>query len=443
MKNDLIEGHVGKSILYFTIPLLIGNFFQLLYNTVDSYVVGNYVSPDALAAVGQSTPIINVIVGAFLGLSTGAGVVISQYYGAKDDKRMSLAVHSAAALTLVLCMIFTIIGILVARPILELIRSPQSIMPLATLYLKIYFYGVSFVLIYNMGSGILRAIGDSKRPLYYLAISSLANVIFDFVFVLYLHLGVTGVAYGTLISQGLSALLVVIRLLSVQANYRLSVSRIHFDRRMTKKIIQIGVPTAIQNCIVSFSNVWSTSYINRFGANAVAGYAAYTKIDQFVILPVQSFSLAITTFVGQNVGAKKYERVKKGISQTLIMNEIIAFFFMVGLFFFGHRIIGLFTKKPDVIESGFLMAKVMCAGYIFIPITNILAGALRGVGISKIPMYTMVGCYVVIRQIYLAIAYHFDHSIVVVYLGWPLTWVICAILLVVYFKKANWLAHHQ
>lgn len=443
MKNDLIEGHVGKSILYFTIPLLIGNFFQLLYNTVDSYVVGNYVSPDALAAVGQSTPIINVIVGAFLGLSTGAGVVISQYYGAKDDQRMSQAVHSAAALTLVLCIIFTIVGILVARPILELIRSPQSIMPLATLYLKIYFYGVSFVLIYNMGSGILRAIGDSKRPLYYLAISSVTNVIFDFVFVLYLHFGVAGVAYGTLISQGLSALFVVVRLLRVKANYRINVSQIHFNRHMTKRIIQIGVPTAIQNCIVSFSNVWSTSYINRFGANAVAGYAAYTKIDQFVILPVQSFSLAITTFVGQNVGARKYERVKKGIRQTLIMNEIIAFLFMVILFFFGHRIIGLFTKQPEVIESGFLMAKVMCAGYIVIPITNILAGALRGVGISKIPMYTMVGCYVVIRQIYLAIAYHFVHSIVVVYLGWPLTWVICAILLVVYFKKANWLAHHQ
>ncbi len=439
MKNDLTQGSIFKSILTFTIPLLIGNIFQLLYNTVDSYVVGNYVSKLALGAVGQSTPIINVIVGAFLGLSTGASVVIAQYFGAQDTKRMSTAIHSSIALTFILCIIFTIIGLFISKPILILINSPKELLPLANTYLQIYFYGVSFVLIYNMGSGVLRAIGDSKRPLYYLMVSSLSNVALDFLFVIRLHLGVEGVAIGTLISQGLSALLVMIRLITVKEDYKVIIKNIRLDKVMTRHILKIGIPTAIQNSIVSLSNVWSQSYINNFGSDAVAGYSAYTKIDQFIILPVQSFSLAITTFVGQNYGAKQYERVRKGIRVTLIMNMIISAIFVAALYFNGRTFIAFFTKDQEVIEVGYLMARLMMFGYLIIPITNILSGVLRGVGLTKVPMYFMILCYVVIRQIYLYIFYHLTHSLVVVFLGWPITWAICAILLIVYYKKSHWL----
>ncbi len=433
--RDLIQGKVFKSILYFSMPLLIGNLFQQLYNTVDSYVVGNYVSSTALAAVGQSTPIINVIVGFFMGLATGAGVVVSQFYGAHDERRLSLSVHTSMALTLLLCIVFTFIGLVSCVPILRFIKSPAAIMPMATTYLKIYFWGISFMLIYNIGAGIQRAVGDSKRPLYDLIASSLVNVVLDLYFVCVLHLGVAGAAYATLIAQGVSALLVMIQLCTTPASYRLDVRKLRIESPILSRVIRIGIPAALQQSVISFSNVYVMSYINHFGTAAVAGYTTYTKIDGFIILPVQSLAMAITTFTGQNYGARKYDRIYKGMYLTIAFNEIISLIFVGMILLFGKDLLRLFTHDQQVIQDGYIMAKVFLIGYLIIPFTNIMSGVLRGVGKSFVPMSILIFCYVFLRQIYLAIVTHFDHALNVVFAGWPITWGICAIILLVYYHK--------
>ena len=430
LKNtDLLKGSIWKSILIFSLPLLVGNLFQQLYNTVDSYVVGNYVSSHALAAVGQSTSIINMLVGFFMGLATGAGVVIAQYYGAKETKRMQDAIHTSLALTFVLCIVFTVLGIFLARPILEMIDSPKEVLPLATLYLQIYFGGVSFSLIYNMASGILRALGDSKNPL----ISSLVNIVLDFVFVLYFDLGVAGVGIATTLAQLVSAILVMYQLMHTDQDYKVYIRKIRFEKCILKRIVTIGIPAALQNSIVSFSNVIVQSYISKFGSAAVAGYSTTTKLDGFLQLPIQSFSMAITTFVGQNYGAQNYKRVRKGLYTTLLMCEIVI---VIGAFLIytnGDFLVGLFSQDKDVIVAGVTMISVFAPGYIFLPLSHVTAGALRGVGLSKVPMYSMILCFVILRQIYLFVATQFSSELITVFLGWPLTWIVNAALLMLYY----------
>ena len=432
-QTDLLKGSIAKSIILFSLPLLVGNLFQQLYNTVDSYVVGNFVSSHALAAVGQSTSIINTLVGFFMGLATGAGVVIAQYFGAKDTKRMQDAIHTSLALTVVLSIVFTFLGIALSRPILVMIGSPEEVLPLGALYLKIYFAGVSFSLVYNMASGILRALGDSKNPLIYLVISSLVNIVLDLVFVIYFDLGVAGVGIATTIAQFVSAVLVMYKLMHTDQDYKVYLHKIRFTKGILSRIIAIGIPAALQNSIVSFSNVIVQSYISKFGSAAVAGYSTTTKLDGFLQLPIQSFSMAITTFVGQNYGAKNYERVRKGLYITLAMCELVI---CVGAFLIytnGSTLVGLFSQEKDVIEAGVIMISVFAPGYVFLPLSHVTAGALRGVGLSKIPMYSMILCFVVLRQIYLFIATKFSSELITVFLGWPLTWIVNAALLSIYY----------
>ena len=383
--TDLINGKIWKAILWFSIPMLVGNLFQQLYNTVDSYVVGNFVSSGALAAVGQSTPIINTLVGFFTGLATGAGVVIAQYFGGNRLNKMKKAIHTSIALTLILCVLFTILGIGLSKQILILIGSPDSVMAPASLYLRIYFGGISFVCIYNMGSGILRAVGDSKTPLYYLIVASIINIILDFVFVLYFHMGVAGAGWATFIAQGISALLVMIKLVFSKEIYKVEFKDISIDMPILKKIIEIGIPTALQQSIVSFSNVIVQSYINSFGANAVAGYTSYVKIDGFLQLPIQSFAMAITTFTGQNIGAHAIDRVKKGLRTTMAMTFGVTTIGVLIIYIFGEQLVGIFSSDPEVIKYGYLMARIFAAGYLTLPVIQIISGALRGVGLSNIP----------------------------------------------------------
>lgn len=439
--TDLINGKIWKAILWFSIPMLVGNLFQQLYNTVDSYVVGNFVSSGALAAVGQSTPIINTLVGFFTGLATGAGVVIAQYFGGNHLNKMKKAIHTSIALTLILCVLFTILGIGLSKQILILIGSPDSVMAPASLYLRIYFGGISFVCIYNMGSGILRAVGDSKTPLYYLIVASIINIILDFVFVLYFHMGVAGAGWATFIAQGISALLVMIKLVFSKEIYKVEFKDISIDMPILKKIIEIGIPTALQQSIVSFSNVIVQSYINSFGANAVAGYTSYVKIDGFLQLPIQSFAMAITTFTGQNIGAHAIDRVKKGLRTTMAMTFGVTTMGVLVIYIFGEQLVGIFSSDPEVIKYGYLMARIFAAGYLTLPVIQIISGALRGVGLSNIPMYFMVGTFVFLRQIYLAIAVPLTHNIGIVFAGWPVTWVICMIGLLIYYFRVHWSDH--
>ncbi|SFB16301.1 putative efflux protein, MATE family [Acetitomaculum ruminis DSM 5522] len=437
INNEFLEGSIWKGIVKFSIPLLLGNFFQLLYNMVDTYVVGNYIGSAALGAVGQSSIFIIMLVGLFMGFATGASVVIAQYLGAGKLDKMSKAIHTTMMFAFIMCIIISLLGIFISKPILILIGSPKDVMPLALEYLRIFFGGVSFLLIYNMAAGVLRAIGDSKRPFYYLLISTFINIVLDFYTVLGLKMGVRGAAIATVIAQAVSAILILIRLFTVKADYKLSLKKMCIDKECLIRIIQIGVPTALQTAIISFSNMWVQSYINGFGTAAIAGYSTYTKIDSFIILPGQSISMAITTFAGQNYGARNYDRIKKGISSALIMQYIITAVFIVTVLIFGRNLVGIFTGDKDVIEAGFIQAQIFVLGYITIPINNTISGVLRGVGLTKVPMYFMVGSHVILRQIYLAIFCNVFHDLKVVYMGWPLTWLICSAALIIYYLRTD------
>ena len=438
-QSDMLKGGIFRSILWFSIPLLVGNFFQQLYNTVDSYVVGNYVSTNALAAVGASTPVINMLVGFFMGLSAGAGVVISQYYGAGRTRLMSKAIHSSLALTAVLSVVFTAAGLLFTRPLLNAIGVPQEVMPDSVLYLTIYFTGMTFSLFYNIGAGILRAIGDSRHPLYYLAAASVVNIVLDFTFVCAFHMGVAGVAIATVIAQAVSSAMVMYKLIRTKESYQVRVREIRMNRLMIWKIVGIGFPAALQQSITSFSNVIVQSYVNYFGAAAMAGYSATLRIDGFLQLPLQSFNMAITTFVGQNIGAKQYKRVKKGVFAAWLMSSVVILAGAMFMFFNGRLIVRIFTDDAEVIRVGNAMLQIFAAGYIFLPVVQILNGALRGAGLSKVPMYFMVGCFVVLRQIYLMIAIPMTGKLELVFAGWPITWVVCAAGMLAYYLKADWL----
>ncbi len=436
---DLIHGNIFKSILWFSIPLLIGNLFQQLYNTVDSYVVGNFVSKQALAAVGASAPILNSLIGFFMGLSTGAGVIIAQYYGAGDTVRMKKAIHNSAALTIVMAILLTIAGLALTDPILKAIGIPEDVFPESSTYLSIYFGGIVFTLIYNMGSGILRAIGDSKRPLYFLIAASVVNIVLDLLFVLGFHWGVAGVGYATVIAQAVSSVLILYIFLKTKEDYKLEIRKIGFDMPILKRIVLLGLPTGLQQSIVSLSNVVVQSYVNAFGSSVVAGYSACIRIDGFVNLPMQSFSMTITTFVGQNIGAKQYDRVKKGTRAAFIMTYAVLIASSLLLLVYGRPILAVFNSDPDVIEAGRTMQMAFIPFYVFMPINQILAGVLRGAGKSSAPMYIMVFNFVLLRQIYLAVITRITSEVFFVFLGWPVTWITSAIMFIIYYYKVDWM----
>ena len=410
--QDLTKGSIVKAIILFSIPLLIGNLFQQLYNAVDSYVVGNYVGKVALAAVGASTPIINMLIGFFMGISTGAGVVIAQFFGAGNTCKMKRAIHNSIALTLVIGVVLTI-------------------------------WSLIFVMVYNMGSGILRSVGDSKRPLYFLIFSSVVNIILDFLFVKYFHFGVAGAGYATLIAQAISAIMVMYVLMKTEDDYKVVLKEIGFDKEILLKIIKIGLPTGFQQSIVSLSNVIVQSYINVYGASVIAGYSVTIKIDGFVNLPLQAFNMAITTFVGQNIGAKQYDRVKKGAYTTTALATLTIACFVVIMYFFGRDFIALFNQEKDVIDAGRLMQLTFLPFYIVLPINQVINGVLRGAGRSAVPMYVMIFSFVFLRQIYLFLITKVTSDIVYVFLGWPTTWVVCSLIFIIYFFKVQWLPQEK
>lgn len=434
---SLIQGNIIKGILCFSAPLLIGNLFQQLYNTIDSYVVGNYVSKQALAAVGASTPIVNMLIGFFMGLATGAGVVIAQYYGSNLQDGLKKSIQSSLALTLMMSFVLTVVGVSFTNPLLHFIGVPEDVFPESSLYLKIYFAGISFNLIYNMGAGILRAVGDSKRPLYFLIVASLINIVLDFLFVKYIRLGVAGAGYATLFAQAVSSLLVIYKLTHTTELYCLNIKDISFDPMITKQIIKLGLPTGIQQGIVSLSNVIVQSYVNVFGSSVMAGYSASIRIDGFVNLPLQSFNMAITTFVAQNIGAKNFDRVKKGTRITMFMTLTVIAIISILLYFYGENAIAVFNNEHDVVKAGRLIQLTFIPFYIFLPITQIYSGTLKGIGKTVEPTIIMIFNFVILRQIYLAIITKIIFSITFVFLGWALTWITSAIMFIFYYHKVD------
>lgn len=435
----MTEGPIWKHIVMFAFPLLIGNLFQQFYNTVDSIVVGNFVSTQALAAVGSTTAIINTIIGFFMGMSTGAGVVISQAYGAQDDKRVHDAVHTMVLTAFIMGIILSLIGVFGAPYMLRLMSTPEDVMADAKLYLQIYFSGATTIIMYNMGSGIMRAVGDSRRPLYFLIVSASLNVVFDLIFVLVFHMGVAGVAVATVLAQGISAALILITLSRTHENYRLIWRDLRIQPAILKRVMSLGLPSAIQMMLTSFSNIFVQGYINAFGSAGMAGWSSYSKIDQFVMLPMQAVSLASTTFVGQNIGAKDIPRAEKGVRTSIGISFSVTLTLSVLLMIFARPMLMMFTSEPAVLDYGELFIRT---NTLFLPITcmnQIYAGALRGSGDTKAPMVMMLSSYVLFRQIYLFAASHLlPGNPQVISLGYPLGWVLCTVLMTIYYRKSNW-----
>lgn len=439
-KNDvnMTEGSIIRHLVVFAAPLLVGNIFQQLYNTVDTWVVGKYVSNEAFSAVGTVGPIINMLIGFFLGLSSGAGVVISQYYGAGKTEEVRKTVHTSLMMTILLGLLFTGLGIALIPGMLALMNTPAEVIPESTAYLTIYFAGVLGLMLYNMGAGILRAVGDSTRPFYYLVVSAVINTVLDLVFVLRFDMGVAGVAWATIIAQGISAVLTLITLLRSDSCIRVSLRalRIHFD--MLQKIIRVGIPAALQMAVTSFSNVFVQSYINYFGADCMSGWTAYGKIDTLLMLPMQSLALASTTFVGQNLGLGKVDRAKRGVRIALALSLVTTVILMIPVMAFAPSLVAFFNEKTTVVEYGTMFLRYISPFYILCCFNQIYSGALRGAGNTRAPMVIMLASFVVFRQIYLFVLTHFIvNTILPVSMGYPAGWLVCSLLTYLYYRRAD------
>ena len=437
----MTSGVIWKELLLFSIPLLLGNLFQLLYNTVDSIVVGNFVGHQALAAVGASTPLINMLIGFFMGVAAGAGVLVSRFFGARKLEELHIAVHTFVAFTFLFGVLMMVAGITLTPLFLQWMGTPADIMDMAVLYLRIYFLGIIPTMLYNSGAGILQAVGDSRRPLCFLTIASVLNIILDLVFVIQLNMGVAGVAWATLIAQTVSCILVAVTLLRSKESYQIIPKKIRIDKPMLMLIVRLGIPSGLQQMIVSFSNVLVMSYVNRFGSAAIAGFSSANKFDNFLGLPVNSFMLAITTFVGQNMGAKQIERVKKGINTCMFMGIGIVIAIGIPAYLFSDLCIRMFSQEADVIYYGSWMMRTLVPFYSILNIAQVLTGAVRGTGNTTVPMLINVFYYCIIRQVFLAVAMMFVNSIVVVFWSYPLTWTLSAVTLFIYYKRGSWLKH--
>lgn len=443
-QNGLMTtGNIYEKIALFALPLLLGNFFQLMYNTIDSIIVGNYVGKTALAAVGASTPIINLMIGFFQGLATGAGVIISRYYGARKKDEVSRSVHSFILFSIFFGILLGIAGCVLSPHILRWIGTQSDYYADAESYLFVYFTGVAFLTVYNAGTGVLQAVGDSKNPLYFLIATSILNIFLDIWFVRYLNMGVTGAALATIISEAVSMILVLRLLFKTEDEYKLTLRNMRIDFSILKNIVEIGVPAGVQSMIVSVSNIVVMAYINSFGAAGVAGFSCSNKIDNFMGLPVNSLMLAITTFCGQNLGAGNFERVKKGVNASLIMSVSIVVGLGVLVMIFSDSLMRIFTQDSDVIQNGTLILRTMCPFYIFLCFHQVYSGALRASGRSSVPMITSIVSFVVIRQIFLAVFTKTISDITVIGWGYSITWGIAAVLTGIYYFASGWLKKEE
>ena len=434
---DMTEGNITRHIISFALPLLIGNVFQQLYNTVDTWVVGNYVSNEAFSAVGTVGPIINMLIGFFMGLSSGAGVVISQYYGAKRNQEVHDTVHTAMVMTLVMGVAFTAIGLAMTPFMLRLMNTPDNVMPESTAYLTIYFSGILGLMVYNIGAGILRAVGDSQRPFYFLVVCALINTVLDLLFVLVFCMGVEGVALATVIAQSTSALLVVITLMKTDTCIKLRLRDLKINFAMLGKIFRVGIPAAIQMAITAFSNIFVQSYINYFGDNCMSGWTAYAKIDQLLFLPMQSIALASTTFVGQNLGCNQVERAKKGVSQALLIAMVSTVVLMIPVMAFASPVVAFFNSKEEVVEIGTMLLHWLSPFYVLCCFNQIYSGALRGAGNSRAPMIIMLSSFVAFRQIYLFIMARVCNEIIPIAMSYPAGWLLCSTLTAIYYHSVQ------
>ena len=438
----MTSGRIIRQLVNFALPLMLGNVFQMLYNTADSIIVGNFVSKQALAAIGSTTVIVNMLVFFFNGFSVGAVVTIGQFYGAQKLEKLHRAVETAMTAAFILSLLFTVAGVLSVKPLLKMMSTPEDVFGDAAVYLTIYIGGISGLLIYNIGSGILRAVGDSTRPLYLLILTSLINIVLDLLFVVGFRTGIAGAAIATILSQFLSAAMILLLLTRTKDVYRLDWKELQLDGIILKKIFSIGIPTGIQSVITAFSNIFVQSYINFFGSDCMAGWSSYNKLDQFIMLPMQSMAIASTTFVSQNIGAGDERRADRGTLASLLLTCGITGIIVALLIVFAPASVRLFSPDPAVIQFGILFIRTNNVFLLFNCINHVLAGALRGRGDSKGPMIIMLATFVALRQIYLFIMTHYViNTPRVVGLGYPVGWAACCVIEVSYYylqhKKRN------
>ena len=431
---DMTQGSITKQLISFAFPLLVGNLFQQLYNTVDTWVVGNFVSETAFAAVGNMGPIVNMFIGFFLGFSAGTSALISQNFGAKNEDAIEKLVHTAMVMTFIVGIIFTFAGHLLTPLLLDFAKIPDSVRPEAKAYLSIYFSGILGLVFYNMGAAILRAVGDSKRPFYFLVVCAVLNTALDLLFVLAFGMKVEGVALATIISQGVSAILIIISLMRSQSCIRLQFKKLSVNRHLLGRIIALGIPSALQVSITSFSNIFVQSYINYFGEFCMAGYTAYSKIDMLLFLPAQSISLATTTFVGQNLGCGQIKRARKGVTNSILLSVAVTAVLMVPVLIFSEFVVRFFIPEAeDAVNFGILFLRYITPFYLLTCFNQVYASALRGAGNARAPMFIMIASYVAFRQVYLAIMSTVWNEVIPIAMGYPLGWILCCCIFMIYY----------
>lgn len=440
--RGIVEGVIWKQLLIYFFPILLGTFFQQLYNTVDAVVVGNYLGKEALAAVGGATgTIINLLVGFFVGLSSGATVVISQYFGSGDEEGVSRAVHTSIALSLAGGIFLTFVGIFGARWALEMMGTTADVIGGATDYMHIYFAGVIMNLLYNMSSGILRAIGDSRRPMIYLIICCLVNIVLDILFVGFMHMGVAGAAIATISSQAVSAILTMRALMRTEECYKFVIKKLRVDFPLLGRILRIGFPAGIQSMMYSISNLLIQANINALGTDTMAAWTAFGKVDSIIWMVMGAFSVSVTTFVGQNWGAGKVDRVKTSIRTGMVV-ELLSTLIMSGVILLtGQHLIRLFTQDEGVIAISLMIMHCNVPLYAsFVPI-DLLSGGMRGMGNSLAPMLIICFGVCIFRVVWLFTAVPLNNNIITIVLSYPISWILTSIVMIIYYlhwsKKAG------
>ncbi len=438
-QTSMLEGSIWRGLVSFAIPILLGNLFQLLYNTADTVIVGNFIGKEALAAVSSSGNLIQMLVGLLQGTAMGAGILIAKSYGAKDRESLQLAVHTGLAFAILGGLALTVIGVAVTPTILRWMGTPEDVLPSSISYFRTYFLGVWSVFLYNMCTGILRNVGDSRRPLYYLILSSFLNIVLDLLFVAVFRWGVASAALATVISQVVSAGLCMWQLTHTDEVCRVELKKIRIHGPTLRQVIQFGLPSGVQHSVTSFANVVIQSNINAFGSDAMAGCGSYSKIEGFAFLPVTCFSMGLATFVGQNLGARQYDRVHRGarfaIPCAMLMSAGIAAIIWLG----APWLISWFNDDPAVIAYGVRQARVVSLFYPMLTLTHCMGGILRGAGKSTVSMAIMMGVWCVFRVIYITVMVHLIPDITVIFTAYPVTWTISSILFVIYYKKADWI----
>lgn len=437
----MTKGNIYSHLITFALPLLLGQIFQQLYNTFDTWCVGNFVGKVSFSAVGTVGSVTTLLIGFAGGFATGAGVVISQLYGAGDTEGVKKAHHTFALFIIILSLLLTLIGELIVPLVIKFLNAPMEVRSEQEVYLRIYFAGLSGLLFYNAGSSVYRAVGNSRLPFTFLVISAVLNIILDLVFVIFLKAGTAGVAYATIISQGVSAILMIITLLRTSSSVRLEIKKLKIDWGLLKKIIAIGLPSSIQMALTSFSNIFVQSYINYFGTDVMGGWTAYSKLDQLALLPMQCLGLSAMTFMGQNYGKRDLKRAKKGVNIAFLLAVISTILLIIPIEIFAPTFTSFFIDRneSEVIKYGALFLRFISPFYVLCCCNQVYGSALRGAGKSQIPMFVMLFSFVFMRQIYLfVVSRYISNTILPIAFSYPFGWIICSLLItIIYFVYIN------